>query len=1236
MKIHVDASRGKDENSGQSRGKAVRSLERAQELVRQATSTDAQEVVVSVAAGDYRLGEPLIFDGDDSAAEGGSVSWVGPDRGEARLLGSAPVTGWELTDDAAGIYSAAVPKGTQTRQLYVDGVLAERANTELTRSDMIATEEGYTPKGSAAWLLELPGVEKAEIKGSGSWTSRISPIAGVEGGTLVMEQPAWKLNTWGWDTLHEPFHAGPLVVENALAFLDESGEWFLDDEGGRVYYKPLDGQRMDRVAVELPRLESLVQVAGTLDDPVRGLSFSGLTFSGTTWNAPTKIGFADQQTGSYLADIEGADLSNFESTRSMVSGMPAAVEVSAASDIGFSGSRFINLGANGLGIGNDANATAAGVGLAAQRVTVERSEFTEIGGTGVAIGGYLPDAHHPSDPRMTVSEITVRENVIHRVARYYTDNVGVLLTYASDSMISHNEISDLPYSAIATGYGWGMVDAGGSPEYERRGTYNYYPRYDTPTTLRNLTVEGNHLRDVLGIHYDGAPYYNLGASPGSVLRGNYVEGALHGWGYGLYFDEGSRFIEVSDNVVTAIGRWWHANYNNSPLNGDMVTTGNFSNIPNQNAEAPGRRSVFTDNTVVSDLNWPMKARRIIYEAGIPPHARPHLPEFLRETSPVTPAVYLGAATEHIAMGGEPVSIPVEIGNASQERVTSLAVKVDLPRGWKGTITDVPRTLEPGTTATATVVVSPPTTGVEPITSAEVAIDAKYQLNGKRETVQGTVTARAGSALTDPLVSFTTSPAGITGQRDDLLAIQVAGTDIWQNHDEYGAIYEPDALGEYGSVTAFLEQQDPVDEYTKSGVVIRNDLADAGESLGYASVYRTPGHGVALAIDTDGDGNIDREDRAPVSTTGPVGLRLVRAGATVTGYVSEDGGETWKVIGAARDLVGADEKVDAGVIHTSHNASVSALATFRGLSIEATSGVVASAPTQVSGSAGAAVEVPITIRNLSDTEISGAEIVAAPSTGWSTTPVVVPTTIPAGQEVTVSAVLTPPVGAIATGQIDFTLKYQGDVPLITPEWSTSVGAGAPLPDGLSAFTTSPTGLVGGGADETLAIRVAGADIWGAGGQRDDAYGTAFVKDAISGDGSVTARLDAQERANDYTKSGVVIRNDLTEARSGTGYASLYRLAGFGVALAVDTNGDGFIDVEHRMDVGSDLPLVLRLERAGNQVSGWVSRDDGATWAQVGPAAALIGAEDVLDAGVIHTSHDAARATTGTFSGLTIAE
>ena len=49
--------------------------------------------------------------------------------------------------------------------------------------------------------------------------------------------------------------------------------------------------------------------------------------------------------------------------------MPAAVQVSAANAIRFSDNRFVNLGQIGLGIGNDANAHATGVGLGASDIT---------------------------------------------------------------------------------------------------------------------------------------------------------------------------------------------------------------------------------------------------------------------------------------------------------------------------------------------------------------------------------------------------------------------------------------------------------------------------------------------------------------------------------------------------------------------------------------------------------------------------------------------------------------------------------------------------------------------------------------------------------------------------------------------------------------------------------------------------------------------------------------------------
>ena len=55
--------------------------------------------------------------------------------------------------------------------------------------------------------------------------------------------------------------------------------------------------------------------------------------------------------------------------------MPAAVQVSAANTITFTDYQFVNLGQTAIGIGNDANAHASGVGLGASNITVTRSEI---------------------------------------------------------------------------------------------------------------------------------------------------------------------------------------------------------------------------------------------------------------------------------------------------------------------------------------------------------------------------------------------------------------------------------------------------------------------------------------------------------------------------------------------------------------------------------------------------------------------------------------------------------------------------------------------------------------------------------------------------------------------------------------------------------------------------------------------------------------------------------------------
>src|SRR5262249_14361070 len=114
--------------------------------------------------------------------------------------------------------------------------------------------------------------------------------------------------------------------------------------------------------------------------PAHDLVFSGLTFSHTSWLQPNTDGFADQQTGAFMAGPRsnfpgGGRTPDWTASWHYWAQMPAAVQVSAASNISFVRDRFVDLGAVGLGIGNDADAHASGVGLGTNGVSVTGCVF---------------------------------------------------------------------------------------------------------------------------------------------------------------------------------------------------------------------------------------------------------------------------------------------------------------------------------------------------------------------------------------------------------------------------------------------------------------------------------------------------------------------------------------------------------------------------------------------------------------------------------------------------------------------------------------------------------------------------------------------------------------------------------------------------------------------------------------------------------------------------------------------
>ena len=119
-------------------------------------------------------------------------------------------------------------------------------------------------------------------------------------------------------------------------------------------------------------------------------------------------------------------------------------------------------------------------------------------------------------------------------------------------MITHNQVDHLPYDGIDIGWGWGINDPGGSQDYANRGTYNYQPIYTTPTTQKDNLVAYNLIFDTKNAMHDGGSIYNLSASPGTVIKDNYMYNNNHT--VALYLDEGSRYVTEENNVVQDAGR----------------------------------------------------------------------------------------------------------------------------------------------------------------------------------------------------------------------------------------------------------------------------------------------------------------------------------------------------------------------------------------------------------------------------------------------------------------------------------------------------------------------------------------------------------------------------------------------------------------------------------------------------------------------------------------------------------
>ena len=312
-------------------------------------------------------------------------------------------------------------------------------------------------------------------------------------------------------------------LENAKEFIDSDREFFVDPSRGTRWMKLPASETPAGSRVVVPCLERLVHIAGTEQQPVRGLRFVGLQFRHTRCAIPT-TGYAGIQASFFERRPEPAAAAADPATESGNRRLPAAVELSYANDCQFERCAFRQLGGGGVYFQERVD----GCSLA-------NCEIVDLGGCGVMIGE-TTSRTTPDGGNLASRGNAVRGCRIAQCGRILFGAVGVWIGIAQETTVADNEISDLPYTGVSVGWRWDSQ----------------------PTGCGGNHVVRNHIHHVMQTLSDGGGIYTLGRQPGTVLEANRIHSiplnAGRAESNGIFMDEGSSEIVVARNEIWDLER----------------------------------------------------------------------------------------------------------------------------------------------------------------------------------------------------------------------------------------------------------------------------------------------------------------------------------------------------------------------------------------------------------------------------------------------------------------------------------------------------------------------------------------------------------------------------------------------------------------------------------------------------------------------------------------------------------
>jgi Right handed beta helix region/GH141 insertion domain len=560
-----------------------------------------KNIVVEIQTGVYEIENGLEIGPEVSGNKKYSITYKVARGSRVIISGGETITGWKKEPD--GLWSAPLETKAgskegvvrETLEFYVSG--QRRSRSRFPNKGYLKVEKSG-PDNRTSFTFnendidEFPLGPQAEILFLHDWsTSRI----GIQSIDFQKREMVFK-NPIGCSARHyriNHFEKHPRYrLENDIAFLDESGEWFHDVEKGRIYYKPVANESFENFEGVVPVAKSLLVIKGADEKKVQNVQFKGIQFSYCAWSIP-EGGYAAGQAGFH----EKRDGSKSGVLREII---PSAITINNAENCVLDSCVVSHLGGSGIWLESQCD-----------NCSIRNSVIADVAGNGILVG----EDHNRKikgkvwwhlHPEQVSKHNIVHSNLIKKCGVLYRGCLGIWVGIAQKTEITQNTLSYLPYTGISLGWIW-------NPK---------------PSPCQGNIVSKNHIHHVMQELSDGGGIYTLGRQPGTKLIQNWIHDIPLNLGRaesnGMFLDEGTTGILIKENVIYNIDksplRFHRAGENRVEQNflavKENIPTVRYNTTPEINIHLEKNFSLPHQSWLLKDFtSFPEKFRPIIKSAG---------------------------------------------------------------------------------------------------------------------------------------------------------------------------------------------------------------------------------------------------------------------------------------------------------------------------------------------------------------------------------------------------------------------------------------------------------------------------------------------------------------------------------------------------------------------------------------------------------------------------------------------